>query len=179
MSAVAKRYARALFEVASEKKAIDATEGELLGVVQVIEENEGLRKLLSHPKISAEEKKQMLETLFAREISANTGNFLNIVIERGREGQLKEIVDNYIEMANEVRGIADATVVTAKALTKQEVKQVEDAFGRQLNKKLRVKTEVDPDIIGGLVVRIGDTLYDGSIRGKLNRFSQQIKQAQV
>jgi F-type H+-transporting ATPase subunit delta len=179
MSAVAKRYARALFEVASEKNVIDATEKELLGVVKVIDDNEGLRKLLSHPKISAEEKKQLLETLFAREISANTGNFLNIVIERGREGQLKEIVDNFIEMANDVRGIADATVVTAKALTDEEVKQLADGFGRQLNKKLRVKTEVDPALIGGIVVRIGDRLYDGSIRGKLSRFSQQIKQAQV
>lgn len=179
MSAVAKRYARALFEVASEKNLIDATEKELVGVVNVISENEGLRKLLSHPKISAQEKKQMLETLFAREISASTGNFLNIVIERGREGQLNEILDNFVEMANEVRGIADATVITAKKLSDAEANKLADAFGRQLNKTLRVKTEVDPALIGGLVVRIGDRLYDGSIRGKLSRFSQQIKQAQV
>lgn len=179
MSAVAKRYARALFEAASEKKTIDATEKELAEVVKAINENEGFKKLLSHPKISAQEKKQMLETLFAREISASTGNFLNIVIERGREGQLNEILDNFIEMANEVRGIADATVITAKQLSETEANKLADAFGRQLNKKLRVKTEVNPAIIGGVIVRIGDTLYDGSISGKLSRLTQQIKQAQV
>lgn len=179
MSAVAKRYARALFDVALEKKAIDATEKELAQVVNTIEENEGFRKLLSHPKITAAEKKQMVETLFANEISATTGNFLNIVLDRGREKDLDQILASFIEMANEIRGIADATVITAKSLNDNEVKQLADAFGRQLNKKLRVKTEVNPALIGGVVVRIGDRLYDGSISGKLARLTQKIKQAQV
>ena len=165
--------------MASEKKAIDATEQELADVVKTIEENEGFRKLLSHPKITVAEKKQMIEALFAREISATTGNFLNVVLDRGREKDLDQILASFIEMGNEVRGIADATVITAKSLKENEVKQLADAFGRQLNKKLRVKTEVNPALIGGVVVRIGDRLYDGSISGKLARLTQQIKQAQV
>ncbi|MDE1399021.1 ATP synthase F1 subunit delta, partial [Bacillus licheniformis] len=83
------------------------------------------------------------------------------------------------ELSNEARGIADATVTTAKPLTEAEVQKIAEQFGQKLNKKLRVTTKVDPSIIGGMIVRIGDRLYDGSIKGKLARFTQQIKQAQV
>ncbi|WP_027415213.1 F0F1 ATP synthase subunit delta [Aneurinibacillus terranovensis] len=179
MSAVAKRYARALFEVASEHKSIDATEQELAEITAIIKDNADLRKLLTHPKISADEKKQLMNSLFAGKISETTNKFINLLIERGRENDLTEMANYFTELSNEVRGIADATVITAKPLTQEEVNQLAESFGRKLNKTLRVKAEIDPSIIGGIIVRIGDRLYDGSMKGKLARFTQQIKQSQV
>jgi F-type H+-transporting ATPase subunit delta len=179
MSAVAKRYARALYEIASEKQAVDTTENELIEITDLIKQSDELNMLLTHPKVSAQEKKEMVNNLFAGKVSETTLNFLNLLLDRGREDELNDIVKNFTELSNEARGYADATVITAKPLTESEVQKVAEQFGQKVNKKLRVSAKVDPSIIGGMIVRIGDRLYDGSIKGKLARFTQQIKQAQV
>ncbi|WCN38060.1 F0F1 ATP synthase subunit delta [Aneurinibacillus uraniidurans] len=179
MSAVAKRYARALFEVASENQTIDTTETELNQITDIIAQDAEFRAILTHPKITAAEKTDMLNTLFAGKVSETTLVFLGLVINRGREESFSDIAQNFTELANEVRGYADAIVTTAKSLTEEEAQAIAAQFGAKLNKKLRVTTKVDPSIIGGMMVRIGDRMYDGSIKGKLSRFTQQIKQAQV
>jgi F-type H+-transporting ATPase subunit delta len=179
MSAVSKRYARALFEVASDNQTIEATETELVDIASIIEQNEELKLLLTHPKISSEDKKQMMNELFAGNVSEATMNFINLILERGREESLLDIVKDFTQFANEARGIVDAVVTTAKPLGEQEINELAKEFGQKLNKTLRVTTEIDPSIIGGVIVRIGDRLYDGSIKGRLARFTQQIKQAQV
>ncbi|MBN6187065.1 F0F1 ATP synthase subunit delta [Aneurinibacillus sp. BA2021] len=179
MSAVAKRYAQALYEVASEKQAIDITESELLQITDVINQSGELNMLLTHPKVTAQEKKEMVNELFGGKVSDTTLNFLNLLLDRGREEELNNITKHFIALSNEARGYAEATVVTAKPLTEEELQNVADQFGQKVNKKLRVAAKVDPSIVGGIIVRIGDRLYDGSIKGKLARFTQQIKQAQV
>lgn len=179
MSAVAKRYARALYEVANEKQAIDTTEVELNQITDIIKQSDELNMLLTHPKVTAAEKKGILNELFAGKVSETTLSFLNLLLERGREDELNDIAKQFTELSNEARGFADATVITAKPLTEAELEKVAEQFGQKVNKKLRVATKIDPSIIGGIIVRIGDRLYDGSIKGKLARFTQQIKQAQV
>lgn len=179
MSAVAKRYAQALYEVASEQQAIDKTEAELVQITDVINQSEELNMLLTHPKVTAQEKKEIINELFGGKASETTLNFLNLLFERGREEELHNIAKHFTDLSNEARGYAEATVITAKPLTEDELQKVAEQFGQKVNKKLRVTTKVDPSIVGGIIVRIGDRLYDGSIKGKLARFTQQIKQAQV
>ncbi|WCK54346.1 F0F1 ATP synthase subunit delta [Aneurinibacillus sp. Ricciae_BoGa-3] len=179
MSAVAKRYARALFDVVNEHGTLEATEQELVQINGIIRENTEFENLLTHPKISVDEKKNLINQLFQGKVSDITLNFVNLLIERGREHELGQVTATFTELSNETRGLADAIVTTAKPLTEEEIKQLADSFGQKLNKTLRVTTVVDPTILGGVVVRIGNRLYDGSIKGKLDRFTQQIKQAQV
>lgn len=177
--AVALRYARALHEVALEKKIIDAVEQELSAISEVVQGNPDLQRVLTHPQIATEEKKQLLDTLFAGKVKDETKNFLFLLVDRGREIYLKEITSAFIELANEARGIADATVTSAKPLDGEALDELAERFGKQLNKTLRLQAKVDPSIIGGLVIRIGDRLYDGSVAGKLAQFQQQLKQTQV
>jgi len=174
MSAVAKRYARALFEVAKERGLIDRIESELNSVVGAIQQNEELEKLLMHPHIAQSAKKELVTDLFKAHVAEETLNFLQILLENGREADLPAITLAYINLANEERGIADAVVTTAKALTKEEEAQIAEKFGKMLNKKLRIQTVVDPSILGGVIVQIGDRLYDGSIKSKLEHFAHQI-----
>ncbi|HJV46089.1 MAG TPA: F0F1 ATP synthase subunit delta [Bacillota bacterium] len=176
---VAKRYARALFEVAQEMKSIDLIEQELKVLVEALNTNADLEQILSHPQISVENKKQMMDALLGEAATVQTKNFIHLLIQRHRESQLGEIVEAYIELANQARGYADAVVTTAKALTEDELNKLAAGFGNMLKKTLRVQSVVDPSILGGVVVRIGDRLYDGSIAGKLQRFQQNLKQAQV
>lgn len=177
--AIAKNYAKALFEVASERGTIDTVEQELARIVEVINSDEDLRKVLMHPHIPLEAKKKLVLQLFDGQLSEMTANFLNLIVDRHREDFLDAIFENFVMLANEARGIAEATVTTAKELSAEELEQLTQKFGKLLNKKLRIKTKVNPEILGGVVVRIGDRLYDGSISGKLARFQQRLKQSQV
>ncbi|MGO0063686.1 F0F1 ATP synthase subunit delta [Brevibacillus fluminis] len=172
-SGVAKRYARALFEVAKERGLIEQIESELKDIVAAVESNQELGKILSHNQISRESKEQLLKDLFGAHVAAETLNFLSVLIDNGRELELGEIATAYVAMANEARGVADAVVTTAKPLGEEEVNELAVQFGKKVNKTLRVQTVVDPAILGGVVVRIGDRLYDGSIKRKLEQFAHQ------
>ncbi len=174
MSAVAKRYARALFEVANERGLVDQIETELRSVVDAIEGNAELAKILMHPHIAPDAKKELVSQLFQARVATETLNFLNLLIDNKRESDLAPIVRAYVVLANEARGIADAVVTTAKPLSDEEQTQLAEQFGKILNKTLRVTTVVDPSILGGVVVKIGDRLYDGSIKTKLEHFAHQL-----
>ncbi|CAJ1000932.1 MULTISPECIES: F0F1 ATP synthase subunit delta [Bacillales] len=171
--AVSKRYARALFEVASERGKLDQIEADLKAVVEAIEQNADLSKILLHPHIARAAKKSLADDLFKRHVSEETHNFLNVLIDNGREGQLLEVYRSFVRMANEARGIAEATVTSAKPLSDEEQAELAEKLGQKLNKKLRVQTVVDPSILGGIVIKIGDRLYDGSIKTKLEHFAHQ------
>ncbi len=172
--AVAKRYARALFEVAKERGLIDKLEAELKLIVEAVNQNADLTRILMHPHIAADAKKNLLKEVFQEHVADETMNFLGVLIDNGRESQLSEIASYYVGLANEERGIADAIVTTAKPLNQEEAQQLASRFGQLLNKTLRIQTVVDPSIMGGVVVKIGDRLYDGSIKRKLEHFAHQL-----
>jgi len=172
--AVAKRYARALFEVASERGKIDQIETELKAVVEAIQQSADLSKIMLHPHISPEAKKDLANELFAAHVSEEVKNFLGVVIENGRESDFNNILAGYVQLANEARGFADAVVTSAKPLNDEEQAALAEKFGKMLNKKLRIQTVVDASILGGIIVQIGDRLYDGSIRTKLQHFAHQV-----
>lgn len=174
MSAVGKRYARALFEVAKERGQIDQIEAELNDIVAVVSQNADLEKILMHPHISGQAKKELVKELFYAHVSKETQNLLEVLLENGRESDLAAISAAYVKLANEERGIADAVVTTAKSLSEEEQAQLAEKFGKLINKKLRIQTVVDPSILGGVVVKIGDRLYDGSIKSKLEHFAHQL-----
>ncbi|UFJ40165.1 F0F1 ATP synthase subunit delta [Brevibacillus humidisoli] len=172
--AVAKRYARALFEVANERGLIDAVEAEVKLAAVTLQTNEEVASVMTHPQIPVEEKKQLVSDLFQAHLSQETLNLLLILIENGRQSQLSDIAKAYVTLANEARGIVDAVVTTAKPLSEPEQAEIAEQFGKVLDRTLRVQTVVNPAILGGVVVQIGDRLYDGSLKTKLERFAHQV-----
>lgn len=177
MSDVAKRYARALFEVAEAHGHVDEIEDDLTSVVSVFEK-EGYHSLFQNPRMKIEEKQALIDS-FSTAVSAETTNLLKLLTDRSREKELEEIAREYVAIANEARNIADATVTTAVPLTDEEKQQLAKQFGEALNKTLRMNTQVDADVVGGVLLRIGNRVYDGSIAGKLSRFKQRLTQSQV
>lgn len=172
-SAVGKRYARALFEVASERGKIDQVEADFAAIVQAVEQNEDLAKIMLHPHIAADAKQSLIDELFKDHVGEEIFNFLNVLIESGREQQLSDIYRSYVQLANEARGVAEAIVTSAKPLSAEEQAELAEQFGQKLNKKLHVTSVVDPSILGGIIIKIGDRLYDGSVKAKLETFAQQ------
>ncbi|WP_048601501.1 F0F1 ATP synthase subunit delta [Rubeoparvulum massiliense] len=169
-SPVARRYAKALFEVTIERKTLDRTEEELQTILQALQDQPQLFTLLFHPKIGRDEKKKIVKEVFASILSQETENFLFLLIDSGRLATLTDIVHVYTKLANEARGVEEAVVYSTQALPEAELTKVAETFSQAIGKKLRVRNEVKPEIVGGLVVRVGDRVYDGSLRLQLQRF---------
>ncbi|MCF6410928.1 F0F1 ATP synthase subunit delta [Pseudalkalibacillus salsuginis] len=172
---VAKRYASALFEVAQGRNALDQVEKELVSVKSVIQENKQLLTILNHPKISSDDKKAILSKLFGNQLSEAVHNTLLLMVDRKRETMIPNMVEQYIKLANEERGVADATVYSVRILTEEEQQAISKTFAERINvKELRVENVIDQDLVGGIKVKIGNRIFDGSVSGKLNRIQRQL-----
>lgn len=173
MSIVANRYADALFATASEKGELERIEREITAVASVFRDNPELRKWLQHPKVTVEEKKSLFAKLFP-DLSLLTRNLLHLLLERKRELEVEEIAAAYQRMVLERRGIVQAEVVSAVPLTEADEKELIVAFQKRIGKTIQIKNRVDSDILGGVIVQIGDRLYDGSVKTKLERFQKSV-----
>jgi len=176
---VAKRYAKALFAVAKEKSMIERVEEELRAIVEAVGENPDFQNLLLHPNIEAKTKLGMMSAILEGKVSDPVWGMLKLLIERGRESILTSLYNDFIDIADEALGQANATVYTPFALNEKEEREIAEGFGRLTGKKIRIETVIDPSLLGGIKVRIGDRLYDGSLAGKLARLQKNLNEAQA
>jgi F-type H+-transporting ATPase subunit delta len=171
---VAKRYAKALFQLAQEQGLVVEAENQLRLVVDVVESDAQIRAFLTAPNITLDTKLQTLNNAFSGKASPIVLNTISLLLERGREGSLASVLEAYLQVAGESLGRADAHVTSAKALSDSEQQQLADKFGALLGKTIRVTNTVNTDLLGGVTVRIGDTLYDGSLRTKLEGLEKSL-----
>ncbi|CAM2929761.1 F0F1 ATP synthase subunit delta [Paenibacillus sediminis] len=169
---VAKRYAKALFEIATQQQRILEVEQELKAVVGAIASDVNVQKFISTPNISESVKLDVLNKTLEGKLSQPVINTIELLIERGRADILPELLDSYVKIAGEALGLADAVVYTTYALSDAEKQAVVDQFKGIVNKTLRIENVVDKKLLGGMKVVIGNTLYDGSLAGKLARLEQ-------
>lgn len=176
---VARRYAAALYEIASEEKVIenmvDVVEGELTAIEKVIAENPDLQRLLYHPQITPAAKKETLVKLFKGKISDVTGNFLALLVDRRRETYFADIVAEFVSLANTGRNIVAAQIASAVELNDKEKGELNLILGRLAGRKVQTSFTVDSSIIGGVVVRMGDKIIDGSVKTRLASLKESLK----
>ncbi|MBA2874479.1 F0F1 ATP synthase subunit delta [Thermaerobacillus caldiproteolyticus] len=171
---VAKRYALALFQIAKEQQLLDQLEEEIRVVRQVFADNEAFLSVLNHPKISLEKKKALIQETFAS-VSTPLQNTLLLLLDRHRIDIVPQLANEFIALANEVRGVAEATVYSVRPLREEEKQALSDVFAKKVGKvALRIHNVVDPSLIGGVKLRIGNRIYDGSVSGKLERLQRQL-----
>jgi len=174
-SVVAKRYAKALFELAREQNKVSETEDQLRLIVDAIVRLPELRAFLAAPNIQPKVKIETLSRSFEGAVLPIVLQTVGLLIERGRQGELDAVLQAYTQVAGDALGRADALVVSAKPLAAGEKERLAEKFGALLGKTVRVQDTVDSSLLGGLTVRIGDTLYDGSLRGKLERMDKALQ----
>jgi F-type H+-transporting ATPase subunit delta len=172
--AVAHRiYARALFEAAVEKERLDTVREELEDVVSALDTVPELSALLENPEIESHVKARVLDQVLggADEL---VRNFVRLVVEKGRAGEIREIADEFETLVTEQERILDVELTTAHELDDTEfgriVGRIEQASGR----KVQASRTVDPDLIGGLVLQAGSMRLDASVRGRLERLRQNL-----
>jgi F-type H+-transporting ATPase subunit delta len=171
---VAKRYASALFQIANEQQILGQVEEDLRVVKEVLEYNSDLKAVLKSSKLTIDKKKEIVKNAFAS-VNVFVLNTVLILIDRHREDQIVEVTDQFLELANEAMGIAEADVYSARELTDAEREALSSAFAAKIGKKsLRIENIVDSNLLGGIRLRIGNRIYDGSLRGKLDRLERKL-----
>jgi len=162
-SQLALRYAEALYELAAEKQALASVEKDLAGLEENLAAYGDLANLLYHPQVPAEAKKDTVVKVFGPHVSDYVRNFLLVLIDKRREAALPAIIKEYRALANEARNIAEAEVTTAAPLAEEERAALTAKLSAATGKNIVLKTRVDAGIIGGVVVKLGDKLIDGSV----------------
>ena len=166
---VARRYAKALVETVAEQEGdFEAVHGELRDMGAIIDGSRDLRQLLYSPSVRLDVKGGIVGDLLERvQLSALSSTFVKLLLEKGRLRHLVSIAETFEQMANERMGRLKVTVTSATPLTKTNIKQLSTELTKTTGKTILMETIVDPALIGGLVVRIGGQVLDGSIRHQL------------
>ncbi|MDH7600762.1 MAG: F0F1 ATP synthase subunit delta [Armatimonadota bacterium] len=171
---VVRRYAAALLSAARRANVIDRVESDLGLVAYTLDSVPLLRRAVRSPVVPRERKKQILEELLGDKLHPLTLSFLKLLVDKRREEILSAVEPEYVQLADEVRGIAKAQVLSAVELTEEQKRRLAEGLSRATGKNVLLSIEVDKSIIGGVVVRIGDTVIDGSIRGQLAAIKERL-----
>ncbi|WP_059050059.1 F0F1 ATP synthase subunit delta [Paenibacillus senegalimassiliensis] len=172
---VAGRYAKALYEIAAKEERTLEVEQELGALVAALHDDSDVRKFLLSPKFSEVDKWNALQGALEGKLSESVASLAKLLVERGRLDILPDLLDSYVKVASDALGLANATVYTAFPLGEEEQQAIAKEFGELLKKKLRVQVQLDKSLLGGIKIRIGDTVYDGSLAGKLERLEKSFR----
>lgn len=176
MAAIAGRYARAFAEVAAgHKMDPDKTVQELEQLGALFSQSQELHNVFLNPAVPHEQKVNLLDAIIKRMGGSRMlRNFLAVLVDHRRIGQLSEIAREFREQLDARMGIADAQVNSARRLSAGEKKTLEAQLSGVTGKTIRARYAEDPALLGGAVVRIGSTIYDGSVRGQLEKIKAEI-----
>ena len=174
---VVRGYAQALFAVAEAEGALEEVEDELFRFARALEKQAKLREALTDIGLPPERKRAVLEDVLGEQASAHTLRLLSFVVESGRARDLGAIVDRLAALASERRQHAVAEVRTAVELSSGQQKQLAAALSKATGKDVELRLLVDPEVIGGVVARIGDEVFDGTIRRRLELAREHVSEA--
>ena len=170
VSGLAGRYATALFDLADQQQALDAVAADLLKLRQMIEESPELARLIRSPVLSRDVQARAMATITEKaELGTTVRNLVGVVAQNRRLFALTGIISGFLALLAARRGEVTAEVTAAQPLTKGQLTAINEQLNRAIGSKVAVDVRVDPAIIGGLVVKVGSRMVDGSLRTKLTR----------
>ena len=172
----AARYGRALFDVSVKDRDLRQVEADLARFADLISGHDTLSRVLLNPAIPASRKRAVVEALLGRvdAVTPPVAKLLTLLAERDRFALLPEIVRSFRARLLDHLGVVEAQVTTAQPLTAERAAAVEQSLARASGREVTMTTDVDPEILGGLVARLGTTVYDGSIARHLERMRQNL-----
>lgn len=175
LQTVARRYAAALADVAIERREEREVQTELEEWASLIEANPLLKEVFANPTVAYDQKRKVLEELIARSrVLETTASFLRVLLKNQRLSQLREVVARYGYVLDERAGMVAARVTTARPIPEELRNSLHEALAAATGRKVRLSFNTDEQIIGGLVARIGSTIFDGSVQNQLERLAQDL-----
>ncbi|MGI6359382.1 MAG: ATP synthase F1 subunit delta [Bacillota bacterium] len=178
---VAKRYATALFEAASEGKQADVVSADLSALASALGASPELALIWNHRQLTAEQKRLMLQPALSRLLQSElTKNLVNLLFEKDREAELADINEEYQAALRETRQEVLAEVTVIRELSDEQRARLSQLVQRLTGcRTVELEQRIDKGILGGVILRVGDRVYDGSLARRLDSLRRQLKQAQV
>lgn len=175
LQTVARRYAAALADVAIERREEREVQNELEYWASLIESHPQMKEVFANPTIAYDQKQKVLEELISRtRVRETTGSFLRVLLRNQRLSQLREVAARYGYVLDERAGMVAASVTTARPIPEELRNNLHEALTVATGRKVRLDFDTDERIIGGLVARIGSTIFDGSVQNQLERLSEDL-----
>lgn len=172
---IGNRYGSALFEAGLELNKLDDFHKEINLILDILKREPDLETLLSHPKISKEEKKDILKNVFEKLVSQEMLNFLYIIVDKRREGHLFEIGQEFEDLFNKHKNITKVVAITSIPMKDEAQEKLKVTLGEKLRKNIVLENVVDPSILGGVLLKVEDKIIDGSIKSQLENIERTIK----
>jgi len=167
-------YARALLEIAQAEGALSAVQGELFALKGNLESSDQLRNTLTDDSIPVERRQAVVENLLGGKANKVTTQLVSLIVGSGRGRDLPAIIERLVS-ASSTSGSRDVAVVkSAVPLSDEQKKRLAEALGKRANRTVEVLVEVDPNVMGGLVATIGDTVIDGTVRSRLDQLKSRL-----
>ena len=175
-ASLAGRYASALFDLARDQRQIESVATSLDALAQALLDSKDFNELVTSPLVSREEAGKAFGAL-APDLGLDpiTANFLGVLARNGRKNELRNVISAYRRLAAEHRGETTAEVITARPLNDDQLAALRQQLRARAGRDVAIEAEVDPTILGGIVVKLGSQQVDASIRTKLNRLAQAMK----
>ncbi|MCB0508482.1 MAG: ATP synthase F1 subunit delta [Chitinophagales bacterium] len=169
------RYAKALFNEATEKASLDAVYADLNSIDNALNASKELQNVFKSPIIKNYKKEAIAQQLFDGKVSAITANFLKLIINQNRDAYLRDIMRAFFKLYNETKGISEVTVTTAVPLEKESENKIVEFIKKTSGyPNVKINQKIDASILGGFIVDFGNKLYDNSVRYKLNKIKKEI-----
>jgi len=175
MSKVAKRYANGLLEFTQETKNTETVLGEMKEIINILNNSRDLNAFFASPFIDSKKKINISNEVF-QGLSQNTKNFVSLVIKQRRESYLKNIAQEYIKKVEDLMGVQRISLTTATQLSQQNVDKIlSSSHLVDQSKNVNIKTNINPEILGGYILRVGDQQIDASVRTKLANIKKEFQ----
>lgn len=167
-NAIARRYAKALVQIGAEEGQVDKFNSELTQFNTVLAANASLTSVFSNPAYGIEAKREILKEIIGKlALSASVAKFLQLLLDRSRLAFLPQITESYGNFADDLSGVVRPTLTSGLPLEESQIEEIKTSLAKTTGKKVILKVQVDPSLIGGVVTKIGDKVFDGSVKTQL------------
>ncbi|KNY28511.1 F0F1 ATP synthase subunit delta [Pseudobacteroides cellulosolvens] len=173
MPLIDKRYAEALVEIADNANAIDEFQHELVEIIGIYKDQQDFRLFLNNPEVKIDTKKETLKSIFSKDLRPEILNFLLLLLDKDRIKHLPGINDEFIKLADIKRNTLNMTIISAAELDELQITKIKEKYGKLYSAtSVKASVEIDQSLIGGVKVKIGDKVIDGSVKGRLESIKE-------
>lgn len=174
MEGLASRYASALYALGEENQKTLDYQGELREVAAVLNTHPDLAAVLAHFKVSEDDKKRLIQEVFAARVSKVVLHFLQLLVDKKRFNQIQSICKEFVSMVNRKRGIKEGVVYSVKPLSVDELGAIAKAVEKATKFQVELSNQLDPELLGGVRIVVGDSIFDSSIRSKIDALKYEL-----
>lgn len=178
-SAITVRYAKAFFAIAKEKGLVEVLKTDIELVFNICNESADFILLLESPIVKTSKKNELISSIFVGKINKLTLDFLSLITTNKREFYIPGICRNFLDLTRKDQNIKSAVLTTASEITGDSIKKVEELLGKELDATIELSTKTNPEIIGGLVLRLDDKQYDASVATQLKKIKQKLLESEL